>query len=399
MYFKKGESYIYVKKSVCILSAVATVLVVAFITVMLVNPFGPFGFKELFKLKQGVSMIDQHYYEDVDRQAVADGVLAGVAMSVNDPYTEYMPADVAQSFMESIESDDYAGVGLYIQKDMDSSLVEVSHPIKGSPAQKAGLAAGDKITKVDGESVEGMSIDGVAAKMKGPEGTTVVLTVLKAESGKEEDVTLTRANIKRETVQSRMLDDRGNGYIYIEQFGVNTYDEFVKAFNALAEDGMKHLVIDLRNNPGGFIDAAVNIADVFVGEEVIVYTMNKDGTRTDYVGEKSKSKAPIAILINGNSASASEVLVGALSHYNLATTVGEKTYGKGVTQMTFSFLDGSMMKITDSRYYTPADECIHGIGIKPDVEVKLDPELYLQVPELDILKDAQLQKAIEILEN
>ncbi len=399
MYFKKGQRFIHIKKPVCIVSIIATVLVVALVTVMLVNPFGPFAFKELLKLKQGVAMLEQYYYEDVKTQNLADGALAGIAASTQDPYTEYMPKDVADSFVESIESDDYAGVGMYIQKDTETNYVLVTKPINDSPAQQAGIVAGDKITKVDGQPVETLTVDEVAAKMKGKEGTTVKLTILKADSGEAVEITLTRAIVKLETVTWRMLDGKNIGYIYIEQFGVNTYDEFVNAYNMLAEGGAEQLVLDLRNNPGGVMDAAVNIADVFIGEELIVYTMDKEGRRHDYMGTEAKSKAPMAILINGYSASASEVLVGALTHYNLATTVGEKTFGKGVTQTTHPFVDGSMLKITDSRYYTPGGECIHGIGIKPDVEVKLETEAYAQIPELDILQDAQLQKAIEILEN
>lgn len=231
--------------------------------------------------------------------------------------------------------------------------------------------------------------------MKGKEGSEVVLTVVKKNSGRTTDITLTRANIKRETVSSKMLDGK-TGYIQITQFGVNTYDEFVAAFNSLVEAKMQQLVIDLRNNPGGYVEVAVNIADCFIDEgQEIVYTLDKNGSKRDYVAEKGKTELPIVFLTNGGSASASEILVGAMNDYGLATVVGEKTFGKGVTQIPYEFWDGSIMKITDSRYYTPNGVCIDKEGIEPDVTVEMSDEEYARLSELTTDEDKQLKAALE----
>ena len=188
------------------------------------------------------------------------------------------------------------------------------------------------------------------------------------------------------------------GYIQISQFGVNTYDEFVDHFNGLVDGGMKSLIIDLRNNPGGYIEIAVQIADCFLDEGEIVYTLDKYGKKRDYMATEGVSEVPMIILTNNGSASASEVFVGAMKDYGLAKSVGEKTYGKGVTQIPYRFYDGSILKITDSRYYTPNGICIDKAGIVPDIEVKMSDENYLRISELTIDEDIQLKCAVEELE-
>ena len=387
----------YIKKSLLIICAVALILATALGTVMVVNPFGALSFKEFLKFNTGVAALENIYYEDVDTEKLLDGALLGVSASVEDPYTIYMNKDEADSFVESVESDDYTGVGLYISAGEDGEGVTVVSPLADSPAEKAGIVSGDKILSINGQSVIGINIDKIASDMKGPEGTEVTLTILKKSSGKTVDVKLTRATIRRETVTSEMLDEK-NAYIHISQFGVNTFDEFVQHYNDLVKHGMKRLVLDLRNNPGGYIEIAVNIADSFIDEGEIVYTLNKDGNRRDYMATEGKTQLPMVVLTNGGSASASEALVGALRAYDLATIVGEKTFGKGVTQIPYKFRDGSIMKITDSRYYTPDDVCIDHQGITPDVEVKMSIEDYAAIAEPDADNDIQLRKALEILD-
>jgi len=386
----------FIKKPVLIICSVLLVVVTALGTVMLVNPFGALNFWEFLKFNTGVSVIEKYYYEDVTSKQLLDGALLGVSASVNDPYTVYMNEEEAGSFLESIESDDYTGVGLYISESEEGDGVIIVSPLADSPGEKAGLAPGDKILKVDGQPVAGISIDRVASDMKGPEGTEVVLTVLKKASGETVDVKLKRATIKRETVASEMLDG-DCGYIQISQFGVNTFEEFVTHFNKLAEGGMDYVVLDLRNNPGGYMDMAVQIADIFVDSGEIVYTMDKYGRRNDYMADEDKVKAPMVILTNGGTASASEVLLGALRDHGIAKSVGERTFGKGVTQIPYKFWDGSILKVTDSRYYTPKGICIDHEGIAPDVEVKMTDEEYAGLIMGDIESDKQLKKAIEIL--
>ncbi|MBR5614515.1 MAG: S41 family peptidase [Clostridia bacterium] len=389
----------YIKKSVLIICAAVLIMAVSIGTIMIVNPFGALQFDDLIKFNTGVAVLNRYYYEDVDSDLLLDGALAGVSYSVEDPYTVYMDKETAESFMESVESDDYTGVGLYISNDSEDNRVTVVSPLSGSPAEKAGLVSGDKILEVDGTSVLGENIDEVAAKMKGKEGTDVKLKVLKKSSGETVEITITRATIKRETVTSKMIDDK-IGYIQVTQFGVNTFTEFAEAFNGLLEKNMRKVVIDLRNNPGGYVDVAVRIADSFLdGDKEIVYTLDKYGKKRDYTATEGISKLPIVLLTNGGSASASEILVGALKDYDLATVVGEKTFGKGVTQIPYEFFDGSIMKITDSRYYTPSGACIDKQGIEPDVTVKMSDEKYSRLSELTPMEDEQLKKAIEILQS
>lgn len=388
----------YIKKPILIISAILLILATAIGTVMIINPFGATNFWGLLKFGAGVSALENYFYEDIEKEELVDGALLGISYSAEDPYTVYMTKSEAETFLESVESDDYTGVGLYITSGEDGRSIEVISPLVESPAEKAGIASGDRIIEVDGETVVGKTIDQVAADMKGPEGTEVKLTIIKKSSGETVEITLVRAKIKRDTVNSKMLDDE-NAYIQISQFGVNTYDEFVKHYNGLINQGMKRLVLDLRNNPGGYMEVAVNIADTFIDEGEIVYTLNKNGEKRDYMATEGKTKVPLVVLTNGGSASASEVLVGALRDYGLATIVGEKTFGKGVTQIPYQFRDGSILKITDSRYYTPKGICIDHEGIKPDIEVKMSDEDYSRISDIDIEKDRQLKKAIEILEN
>ncbi len=397
MYIKKGDEYIYIKKRIWIPCVAVVLIATIVLTVMAVNPFGPTKFKEFKKFNDGVAMLEEYYYEDISTERLLDGALLGLSVSTEDPYTVYMSKEQAESFLEDIDSEDYAGVGLYIYMDETDNRATVSQPIEGAPAFEAGIQKDDKILAVDGESVENISIDAIAAKMKGPEGTEVVLTLLKAETGETVDVRLVRAIVERNTVSARMVTD-STACIQISQFGVNTFEEFVETFNKFAEADMQQLVIDLRNNPGGYMQEAVDIADVFLSEGVIVYTMDKNGNKNEYTAKKEKTKVPMVVLVNGDSASASEVLVGALRDHELAIIVGETTFGKGVTQITCEFDDGSLMKITDSRYYTPNGVCIDHTGIEPDVEVKMEPEKYGRLSELTVQEDEQLMKAIEILE-
>lgn len=388
----------YIKKSVLIICSILLVIVIAVGTVMIVNPFGALQFEDLLKFNIGIGALKKYYYEDIDGEKLLDGALLGASYSMEDPYTLYMDKETAESFIEGVESDDYTGVGLYITNDIEDNRVTVISPLAGSPAEKAGIVSGDKILEIDGESIMDESIDEVAAKMKGPANTEVKLKILKKATGDSVEITLTRAMIERETVTSKTLDDNV-GYIQISQFGKNTYTEFVEKFNKLAVAGIDYLVVDLRNNPGGYVDVAVNIVDCFLDEGEIVYTLDKYGRKRDYMATEGATKAPMVILTNGGSASASEIFVGAMMDYDLAKVVGEKTFGKGVTQIPYNLYDGSMLKITDSRYYTPSGVCIDRQGITPDVIVEMSDEKYSKLSELTIDEDVQLKTAVELLLN
>lgn len=386
----------FIKKRYLVLIAVALVLAAFLFMFSCINPFGLSGMDDFLKLCTGIGAIKSHYYEEIDDSSLVDGALSGAAYSTMDPWTVYMPKDTADDFLEDVNADDYSGVGLYISNNIEDNTVMVVSPLSESPGEKAGIVTGDKILKVDGEDVYGENIDEVAEKMKGEEGTEVKLTVLKKETGKEVEITLVREVIKIETVEKKMLDDK-IGVLDISQFGVNTFDEFADHFNSLLDEGMEKLIIDLRNNPGGYMDIAIEIADAFMDEGNIVYTMDRGGRKSEYNAHKGSTKIPIAILVNGGSASASEILTGALKDHNLAFVVGEKSFGKGVTQIPYMFFDESIMKITNSRYYTPSGKCIDKEGIMPDFEVVMDSEKNARISSLSLEEDDQLLKAIEVL--
>ena len=386
----------YLKKRYLVICSVILIIAASFTTFAIINPFGISGIDDFFKLRNGIWLVKNYFYEDIKSSDIVDGALAGVAYSANDPYTQYMPSDLADDYMESIDSDDYSGVGLYISNDIEDNTVTVVSPLSESPGEKAGIVSGDKILKVNGEKVYGEDLDDVAEKMKGKEGTEVKLTILKKSTGETVDITLVRSLIKRETVEKKMLDNE-IGYIQIVQFGLNTFDEFADGFNSLVDEGMKKLVIDLRNNPGGYMEIAVNIADVFIDDGTIVYTMDKKGRKNVFEASEGGMDIPIMILSNNGSASASEVLIGALKDNNKAKLVGEKTYGKGVTQISFKLADDSLLKVTNSRYYTPNGKCIDKEGIEPDYKVVMSEEKYANISNLTLNEDEQLLKAIEVL--
>ncbi len=386
----------YIKKSVLVICSILLIVATVFSTIMVVNPFGSLQFADLLKFKTAISVLNRYFYEDISSEDLIDGALLGVSASANDPYTVYMNKSQSESFMEDVNSDDYNGLGLYISNEAGSNNVVVVAPLSDSPAEEAGIVSGDKILQIDNEPVSGINIDEVAKKIRGKEGTKVKLKLLKKFDNSQVDLELTRRTIKRETVFSNMMDNR-IGYIQITQFGINTADEFIKHFNKLVEAKMNRLVIDLRNNPGGYMEVAVAIADCFMDEGEIVYTLDKYGNKRDYTANEGSTKVKTAILTNNGTASASEILVGALKDYNLAETFGERTFGKGVTQIPYQFADGSIMKITDSKYYTPNGVCIDHEGITPDVTIEMSDEYYTDPANPDTERDAQLRAAVDWL--
>lgn len=387
----------YLKKRTLVLFTVVVILLTSFLTVCALNPFGFFEFENFQKVLSNVSALEKTYYEEIDNSKMVDGILAGAAYSLGDPYTGYIPADQAEEFMSDIDLD-FTGIGVYISADTTDNSIVVVSAIAGSPAEAAGLVAGDKILAVAGETVSGDQVDEVPAMIKGEEGTPVTLTVLKNGESAPSDITLNRENVKIQTVSSEMLKNK-IGFIRITQFTKNTYDEFVDQFNELVDQGLSSLILDLRNNPGGRLDIAVNIADSFIDEGNIVYTMDKRGRKQEYKATKGAVEVPMVILTNAGSASASEVVTGALRDHGKAVTLGEKTFGKGVVQSPMQYKDGSILKVTISRYYTPNGECIDKIGLAPDVEKPMSLEKYRSLSSLSKEEDEQLQAAIEYLES
>lgn len=343
------------------------------------------------KMKVIENVIDTYFYkEDVDKDAMVDGIFKGMVESLGDPYSEYY----SKEELESLYQDSfgvYYGVGAYVSLDTATGLAKVSGIIADSPAEEADLRAEDIIYKVDDVDVTGMSLQETVSLIKGDENTTVKLTLIR--NGKEIEKEVTRRKVESPTVNFKMLDD-GMAYIQITEFDTVTVDQFTEAMAMARGNDMKGLILDLRSNPGGNLSSVVSIAKQMLPKGLIVYTEDRDGNREEYSCDGSKElDVPMVVLVNGNSASASEILAGAIKDYGIGTLVGITTFGKGIVQRPIELSDGSAVKLTISSYYTPNGINIHGIGIKPDVECEFDSERYYS----DEAYDNQLEKAKEVL--
>lgn len=324
--------------------------------------------------------IDKYYLNDYENEALKDGAYKGMVSALDDPYSQYMNKDEFEQYMTS-SMGEYSGVGITFSADEDGNYVVISIS-KDSPAEKAGVEPGDFIISVDGKTYT--DIDTMASNIRGPEGTKV--TIEYTRNGKAQKVTMKRANIKQESVEYKMLDDE-TGYIQITQFIDQTGEDFDSALKAVTKKGAKKLVLDLRDNGGGLVDESVDVADQFLDEGVVCYVEDKNGNSDTYVAKDGKTDLETVILVNGNSASASEILAGALKD-NGFKIIGEKTFGKGIIQSTFELEDGSGLKLTIMQYLSPDKHVIHKKGIKPDVKVKNNEKTDTDEP---------LEKAKELL--
>lgn len=348
--------------------------------------------------------IDRHYlYDNVDYEKLNDAAVKAYVEGLGEPYTHYYDKEEFSDYMGAVE-ESYTGIGVVITADTDKDMIMVLSPFVDSPAYDAGVLPGDYILAVDGVSYSAGNMQECVDHIKSDvAGTKVQLDILRGDKTLKIDVI--RGEITENSVSSEMLTD-DIGYISITNFNMSTddskqstYTEFVKGMESLDKSGMKKLIIDLRDNPGGVMEEVINIADYILPEGIITYTETRNGDREEYKSGESHINIPIVILINNNSASASEILTGALKDYDYAVVVGEKSYGKGIVQRVYPFVDGSGMSMTVAKYFTPDGVCIHEIGIEPDYVVEM-PEKYegmyaISVPRED---DIQLQKAIELLE-
>ncbi|MCR5672211.1 MAG: S41 family peptidase [Lachnospiraceae bacterium] len=332
--------------------------------------------KSIDKIDSLYSLIDSTYLEDVDKETLQEGLYKGILESLDDPYSVYYDKEEFAEMMEDT-SGTFEGIGAYLTQDPDTKDIIVVKPIKDSPAEAAGMLADDTVVEVDGEDITGQDLNLVVSKLRGPKGTKVVVGV-KREG--EEDII--RFDLKRDEINTLTVDhemfDGGIGYIAISEFSDPTADQFIEAFDDLESEGMKSLIIDLRSNGGGYVDISVKIADRLVKDGVIVSVKDKHGLSYKYedAGDDKYLKVPCVLLVDGNTASASEILTGALKDHGLVTVMGTKTFGKGITQIITPLDDGSGVKITNSKYYTPNGDNIHKVGIEPDVEVEWDYDKY-----------------------
>ena len=327
--------------------------------------------------------IESRYVGDVDDGKLMDGAISGMVQALGDPHSIYLDPEMYGQLMDQTEGS-FGGIGVYMGfKDGGVQIVSV---MEGTPGEAAGLRAGDEIIAVDGTPVTEYQPEEVAMHIRGEIGTDVTLTVRRAGEA-DKDYQITRASIEMKTVAGRMLED-GMGYIRIGNFSEHTGREFASVLQDLEGQGMNGLILDLRENPGGLIKSCVEVANHVVPKGTVVSVIDKNGKKETYESELAESKYPIVVLIDGNSASASEILAGALQDTGAATLVGTKSYGKGSVQVVVPMHHDDALKLTIAKYYTPSGRCIDGLGIEPDVEIALPS---------DATRDAQLDKAEEVL--
>lgn len=347
----------------------------------------------LNKLEVIAEVIDKYYYDEIDTEQVEQYLYKGLVAGVGDLYTAYYTEEETKAAEESIQGV-YGGIGVTMSIDSDTGYVKVVKVNSDSPAAEVGVKEGDYFYKVDGESVIGMDSSDIANKVRGEEGTTVDITFIR--DSEEVEYTIERRHIEEETVVWEMME-KNTGYIQVTKFDVVTSDSFTEAMDDLKAQGMERLIIDLRDNPGGSVDTANDIGEYLIPNGILTYIQDKQGNRKDYNCSGDLTwNGPLVVLVNGNSASASEIIAGAVKDYGTGKLVGTTTFGKGIVQTTTKLSDGSSVKYTFAKYYTPNGENIHGKGIEPDVEIELDEINAEQGYSRET--DNQLKKAMEVLD-
>lgn len=334
---------------------------------------------------------ENFYFDEVSEEDMETGIYRGMLSALDDKYAVYYTAEELSSQMQSNEGT-YYGIGAYVMMNAETETPYISGVIADSPAEEAGLQVDDIIYAVDGTPTYQMTLEEATGLIKGEEGTTVTLTLIRNGKTLEQDVV--RRKVNNPTVTSEMLTDE-IGYIAISEFKDITVDQFTEAYAVLKGKEARALILDLRGNPGGLLDAAVSIGQQILPEGLVVYTEDKNGERVEYPCDGTREiEIPMVVLVNGGSASASEVLTGAIKDYGVGTVMGTTTYGKGIVQKIIQLSDGSGLKLTTSAYFTPKGNNIHGTGIEPDVVVEFDAEAYYSEKNID----NQLEEAKKFLE-
>lgn len=334
-------------------------------------------------------VIDLKYLEKTDEKTLEENIYKGLLQGLNDPYSVYYTKDEYDALKEET-SGSYCGIGALVSQNADTGVITAINVFKGSPAEKAGMKNGDIIFKVEDKEVTGEDLNNVVAKMKGEKDTKVKINVYRTSEKEYIDLEVTRDKVDVPTVEHKMLDkSKGIGYIQITQFEEVTYDQFKEALDDLKKRGMKSVIFDLRNNPGGLYDTVCEMLDDLLPEGTLVYTKDKDGNKQEKKSDANFLDMPMVVLQNENSASASEIFAGAIQDFRAGKIVGTQSFGKGIVQSIIPLSDGSAVKLTVEKYYTPKGVNIHGKGITPDVKVEISK---------DGKKDNQLQKAIEVIE-
>ncbi len=346
------------------------------------------------RLEEVRKQIVDNYYLEVDDDTLVQGAIDGMLASLDDPYTFYYTVDDMKDQQEA-STGNYRGVGMSVQMN-DEGTITVVRVFADSPAEAAGLYAGDKVTAIDGTPLDiqtAKDLSEAVDLIRGEVGTDVTLTILRGED--EKDYVVTRGDVKINYVEYQMLGDIG--YVHIYEFEQSTASDFMKAEAYFKEQNATGIVIDLRNNPGGLLDSVVKIADELLPEGRIIYTEDRAGNVSSYYSDADFWDIPLVVLVNGESASASEILSASIQDYGRGTLVGTTTFGKGIVQLLMTFDDGAGMQYTEARYYTPNGRYIHGVGVDPDVVVEMSEDYDVSVKTVDPDNDNQLATALEEL--
>lgn len=341
------------------------------------------------KLKALEEVIDTYYLEDTDKENLEEGLYKGLFAGIGDPYSVYYTKKEYDELQEST-SGKYYGIGALVSQNIKTSIVTISKVFKDAPADKAGMKSGDAIYKVDDQDISGKDVDEVVSMMKGEKGTQVKVTVYRSSEEKYIDLIITRDEVKVPTIAYKMLDKKKKiGYVQITEFDEVTGEQFKKAIDKLKKQGMKKIVFDVRDNPGGSYSTVCEILDDILPAGTLVFTRDKYGKEEKQESDPNCLDMPMVVLQNENSASASEIFAGAIQDFGAGKIVGTQSFGKGIVQQIVPLNDGSAIKLTVEKYYTPSGENIHGKGITPDVVVEAGA---------DAQKDVQLEKAVEVLQ-
>jgi carboxyl-terminal processing protease len=349
------------------------------------------------KIDEIMSILNTHSINPFEEDELKESMFRGLLAGVGDPYTTYLDRNTFASFMQSAEGT-YGGIGVVVQSDPIDKIVTIHVVFEGTPGASAGLQPGDKFMGINGKDVSSAGLEEVTSLTQGRAGTSVRLTIYRPSEDRLFDVNIVREQINIPTVNSEMLDDN-IGYIRISSFDRVTVGQFQEAFDELNDQQMRGLIIDLRNNPGGLLDVVTKITNLLTPEGIIVYTEDVNGNREYIYSDSDYFGLPLVVLVNGFSASASEVLSGAVRDLNVGTLVGETTFGKGIVQNLYPLSDGSAIKVTVAKYFTPGGISIQGEGLTPDYIVEMSSEDAIRISQLEFDEDVQLSKAHEVILN
>ena len=348
------------------------------------------------RLEEVRQTIMENYYIEVDEETLVQGAIDGMLASLDDPYTFYYTVDDMIDRQEST-SGEYRGVGMSVQMDGEGAI-NVVRVFTGSPAEAAGILAGDKLVAIEGEYLNiqtAKDLDEAVSRIRGNVGTDVNLTIMR--DGEEIEFSVTRGDVSINYVEYELIDDIG--YVRIYEFESTTADDFRKALAYFRESNVRGMVIDLRDNPGGLLTSVVDIADELLPKGRVIYTEDRAGNVSSYYSSDDHWDIPLVVMVNGNSASASEILAASIQDYDRGKVVGTTSYGKGIVQLMLTYPDGAGMQYTESRYFTPSGRSIHGVGVEPDVVIEMDDDYDASVRGVNVENDNQLEEALKVLED